>query len=47
MAEQTPSGVPIEVIGEWRTAEPGASPNGGPATPVGHSGASEGPPSGS
>jgi len=30
---------------EGHGSEPGASPNGGPATPVGKSGASEGPPS--
>jgi hypothetical protein len=39
------------LLGLWRCrrrrkeAEPGASPNGGPATPVGNSGVTEGPPS--
>jgi hypothetical protein len=47
----------LKIVGEdigfdWRrpilfyqNAEPGAAPNGGPATPVGNSGVSEGPPS--
>ena len=40
------------VLGVWslvgcgsRQAQPGAAPNGGPATPIGSSGVSEGPPS--
>lgn len=32
-------------ISRVNEAEPGAAPNGGPATPVGNSGGSEGPPS--
>jgi catechol 2,3-dioxygenase-like lactoylglutathione lyase family enzyme len=30
---------------QWQVAEPGAAPNGGPATPTGNSGFTEGPPS--
>jgi hypothetical protein len=35
----------VFLFGEGRPAQPGASPNGGPATPLGNSGVAEGPPS--
>lgn len=35
----------IKQLGEEEKAEPGAPPNGGPATPFGSSGAADGPPS--
>jgi len=35
----------VRVVGTERDAEPGAAPNGGPATPPGNSGANDGPPS--
>jgi len=33
------------LMGQYRAAQPGASPNGGPVAPVGNSGATSGPPS--